>query len=441
MKMKSLLFGVAGAFAITGVQAADLPAAPEPVDYVRICDAFGSGFYYIPGTETCIRVFGRVRADYNYFSGDTPVWSGVPGDAQAWRFRARAYVRMDTRTNTEYGLLRTFFDIWVTNDYRSANGRGWPQVWNPGGPSSARGSVTLFQAFIQFGGLTAGATASFFDTGFGTTYGFFFKAQRSETWTNVLAYTFAFGNGVSASISLEAPGGVFSNPWGRALGSGVHPARLILYDDIQIPDIVANIRVDQGWGSAQFSVIAHHNKSTRNGSPIFTNVDKFGWGANLGVNFNIPSVNANVFIQGAYGKGVVGATQASWDCGPYFLANAGCIDFNPLNGKQTTSWSISGGVGFSFTPQVSMGIEVGYMDHDYGQTFAETLVAGANYLDFTRWDAAVQISYRPVRGLLFGFALEYRDVDFKQTGGIGGVWTPPTDIQDLAALFRIQRDF
>jgi len=41
--------------------------ACQPVEYVRICDAFGTGFYYIPGTETCLQIGGRV--DYgSYFS-------------------------------------------------------------------------------------------------------------------------------------------------------------------------------------------------------------------------------------------------------------------------------------------------------------------------------------------------------------------------------------
>jgi hypothetical protein len=31
------------------------------VEYVRVCDAFGTGFFYIPGTETCLKINGRVR--------------------------------------------------------------------------------------------------------------------------------------------------------------------------------------------------------------------------------------------------------------------------------------------------------------------------------------------------------------------------------------------
>ena len=63
MKIKSLLIGsAADLVAVTGAKAADavVVAEPEPTEYVRVCDAYGSGFFYIPGTETCLRVSGYV---------------------------------------------------------------------------------------------------------------------------------------------------------------------------------------------------------------------------------------------------------------------------------------------------------------------------------------------------------------------------------------------
>ena len=66
MKIKSLLLGSAAAMVVaSGAQAADaIVVEPEPVEYVRICDAYGSGFFYIPGTETCIAFSGFVRSSY-----------------------------------------------------------------------------------------------------------------------------------------------------------------------------------------------------------------------------------------------------------------------------------------------------------------------------------------------------------------------------------------
>ena len=63
MKMvKSLLLGsAAGLFAVAGAQAADLPVKAKAVEYVKICSLYGVGYYYIPGTDTCIKIGGYVR--------------------------------------------------------------------------------------------------------------------------------------------------------------------------------------------------------------------------------------------------------------------------------------------------------------------------------------------------------------------------------------------
>ena len=62
MKMvKSLLLGTAaGMIAVAGAQAADMPVKAKPVEYVKICTLYGAGFYYIPGTDTCIKIGGYV---------------------------------------------------------------------------------------------------------------------------------------------------------------------------------------------------------------------------------------------------------------------------------------------------------------------------------------------------------------------------------------------
>src|SRR5690349_7069758 len=66
MNIKSLLLGSAAALvAVSGARAADavVIAEPEPMEYVRICDTYGAGFYYIPGTETCLKFSGYMRYD------------------------------------------------------------------------------------------------------------------------------------------------------------------------------------------------------------------------------------------------------------------------------------------------------------------------------------------------------------------------------------------
>ena len=116
MKMvKSLILGsAAGLVAMSGAQAADLPVKAKAVEYVRICSLYGAGFYYIPGTDTCIKIGGYVRAEVNYNGGnsDAPFWSGDPGvrDRYVNQYNdlARMALTVDTRTQTEYGVVRTF---------------------------------------------------------------------------------------------------------------------------------------------------------------------------------------------------------------------------------------------------------------------------------------------------------------------------------------------
>ncbi|HVV41347.1 MAG TPA: porin, partial [Nitrobacter sp.] len=62
--MKSLILGsAAGLIAAGGAQAADLPVKAKAVEYVRVCSLYGAGFYYIPGTDTCIKLGGYLRVD------------------------------------------------------------------------------------------------------------------------------------------------------------------------------------------------------------------------------------------------------------------------------------------------------------------------------------------------------------------------------------------
>jgi hypothetical protein len=60
--VKTLLLGTAAGFvAVVGAQAADMPVKAAPVNYVKICSLYGDGFYYIPGTDTCLKLGGYLR--------------------------------------------------------------------------------------------------------------------------------------------------------------------------------------------------------------------------------------------------------------------------------------------------------------------------------------------------------------------------------------------
>src|SRR6266513_3359279 len=122
MTKKRMLLGSAAALtAISSAQAADLPVKAKPVEYVKICSLYGEGFYYIPGTDICLKIGGYVRADYgwNVSGARTPHYSGGAGaqdrSVSPYSTRHRASFNFDSRTQTAYGTLRTYVAVTVDN--------------------------------------------------------------------------------------------------------------------------------------------------------------------------------------------------------------------------------------------------------------------------------------------------------------------------------------
>ena len=102
---------------MSGAQAADLPVKAKAVEYVRICSLYGAGFYYIPGTDTCIKLGGYLRVDTTFNGGDLRpaglVRRSRPGQSlrEHVHRRSRLALTIDTRTATEYGVVRTFCQV------------------------------------------------------------------------------------------------------------------------------------------------------------------------------------------------------------------------------------------------------------------------------------------------------------------------------------------
>ena len=41
----------------------------KPIEYVKVCSIYGAGFFYIPGTDTCIKIGGWVRFEMDFNAG------------------------------------------------------------------------------------------------------------------------------------------------------------------------------------------------------------------------------------------------------------------------------------------------------------------------------------------------------------------------------------
>ena len=312
MKMvKSLLLGsAAGLVAIAGAQAADLPVKAKPVEYVKVCSAYGAGFYYIPGTDICLRVGGYafIETGYNARVGDAYIYTYTIGsdlvlnrDDNRVNYRARGTVILDARSQTAIGTVRTYIAFGA--DYNNNVNGG-----------SVGGNVTAYleRAFIQFAGFTAGFAASFFD--FGAFYSIYALSSIAWNWQPVFAYTAQFGNGLSATIALQdGQAGrikMLSIGGGSFATSGSSTTNT--YGGQEAPDIVANIRVDQAWGSAQVSGALHQlrvNQATANAG--FS--DAWGWAVLGGIEIKTPMIapGDSIMLQGVYSKGAVEYTGIS----------------------------------------------------------------------------------------------------------------------------------
>jgi hypothetical protein len=279
---KSFMLGTAAGFvALTAAQAADLPVKAKAIEYVKVCSAYGAGFWYIPGTDTCIRLGGAIRigTTFNGAAWDVPFFQGGTGGANAYgrnyfATRARFYLNEDTRTNTEYGVVRTYANLLMT--------------WTQGNAAIAGGEpVEIDAAFIQFAGFTFGKAVSEFDPQWalakpiiGTTTGGL-SGSHNDTGINQLAYTATFGNGVSGTISLEdgqpyRDAGLANtsltgtNALIGPFGATVLPTGTYGVNSFQgnaetgdhVPDIVGNLRLDQAWGSLHFGAAAHELHGT-----------------------------------------------------------------------------------------------------------------------------------------------------------------------------------
>jgi hypothetical protein len=355
MKMlRNLLLGTAAGFvAVAAAQAADLESdkAPKSADYVKVCSLYGEGFYQIPGEgDICIRIGATARLDGGFNAdgnGGPFIGSGADArnnriDTRNFLFQGRGTVWFDARQMTQFGVLKAYF----SGGFDASTG------------ASATGTAFWKRGYIGFAGATVGKTQSFFDFLNGAfSYGSYHLGGGSDTYdfgTLLAAYTAEFGLGISATASIEDSGarrnalwdagtnalsiGSFPGPNGTSvIGSTICNSQLVTpdappgiaaanltgcptgdYAANQIPDVVGNLRVDQGWGSAQIAGALHQVRAGSYGNNVsqlvsvgpaeFTGqapADKWGFALMGGAMVHVPTgegdkVWANVvFAQGA----------------------------------------------------------------------------------------------------------------------------------------------
>jgi hypothetical protein len=270
MNIKSLLLGSAAALvAVSGARAADavVVAEPEPVEYVRVCDVYGTGFYYMPGTETCLKVSGYIRYDIGVgedgFLGQQSVdkldllEDRVVDINDTYYKRARAALRLDARTETELGTLRGYMQINFNYDADQGN-LGTIDLDDDGFPDAdlpfveTNEEVAINHAYIELGGFLIGKTDSFFTT-FTDYAGTIINDDLIPYGpfdTHTIQYKFDAGNGFTAGIAVEEGTGtddILVNVDGELVLVNADVYTL----DSFMPHVAAGIGYTGGWGAVK----------------------------------------------------------------------------------------------------------------------------------------------------------------------------------------------
>lgn len=442
---KSILLGSAAALvAVTGAQAADLPVV-EPVDYVKVCDAFGAGFHYIPGTETCLKFSGRVRTEIG-------VQDDQDNDATDSTFlNSNFELVVNASSMTEVGMVVGQFAISGSNE----------------------GAVELGDAWITIGeNILVGRETSRFD--FGGGYGMYDGAYVDEG-INQFTFIMPFGNGVSFTLGLEngkdrrvgntyaaASGAVWIDPAASVPASSADTYALAAndlvtpfaagsdgYGGMQIPEIVASLRISQGWGSAQVSGALHEIRNLNNGTgsgtlaaPVYNGASavtpaiatganitqtingagietdtEFGFAIQAGVELNVGSMT-KVKVVGGYADGALHYVGGAAVNG---LVGAGTVNdysVNATGGIVTNdAWYALAGLEHAFGGGLTASVNGAYHEFDMVGDY---------------WYASANLAYEVVENLTATVGGSYQEFDPDAAG---------PDVDSWQAKLRIQRDF
>jgi Porin subfamily len=373
-------------------RAADLPARQAaPIEYVRICDAYGAGFFFIPGTDTCLKFGGLVMAELrgfdpsysisgtNFYANGAPhLGTGfVPSASQysnarsrdAFSFAALGRVELDTRTPSPWGALRSFVrvDAYYGSGQQAATGSlgSLSNTFNTtAGTSAPRETTILNKAFIQFAGLTAGYAQSMFDF-YANAYNYS-NLRGSDATVALLAYTVTFGDGFSATLSAEdqasrraAIGSTIASTTAAPITVGGISSTSFQAQPAgsRVPEIVGNLRLDQPWGAVQLSAAAHQVDASLFGAPALTTPpttyafpaltsNSYGFAVQGGLKLNADYISPGdkFWLQAAYEKGAY-----SYIAGDNLGFNYGAVNQNRYPGDGFTPISYSGS---GWNPQI-----------------------------------------------------------------------------------------
>ena len=321
MKYKTLLLGTAAVFAVaTGARAADLAVA-ESVEYVKVCDAYGEGFFYIPGSDTCLKISGTMDVWAQYDSvafHEGTVTKSDGEDDLNWLFQTEADVTFQAKSMTDWGMLTSVINF-----------RG----------DSANGVVATIwaeRAYVTLGGFTAGLLESQYDGVNGEIpFGIIGGGNFDGDDTDLVQFSWTTKTGpIGFTFSIEDP--------------NYYPGPATPFEEVSpIPGFEAHTYT----GNYPALIVSIF------GNP--TGATGFGWSGNFGVVDTTAGTGygtkwtANYKGPGGFQFGIMGGVSNG--AGAFYGANLTPDEFGP-----GTYWMVEGSAGFVLSSAASLWFLGGY---------------------------------------------------------------------------------
>jgi hypothetical protein len=407
-----------------------------PVEYVKVCPSYGPGFFYIPGTQTCIRVGGSATFQGYVASKYTQGAGAASTHSDTINSEAEARMFFDVRDNTEFGLLRTFVRIqWIRSSGSDDNSGSQPrrgQWFNSGGTTGYTRLQTGFQAsnaYVQLGGFLAGRTESFAGPSLSAVQATI--TQPSNGRVNQLAYTASLSDGMSLTAAVEDAAEIREGIYGWTTAGQSYLTADIIPNNV--PDVVASFDVAQAWGTFKLAGVWHHV----NVSPLDSASSKEGFAVTAYSKINLPMLAAgdNIQLLASYGQGAAGRvlgnlttnTNASNSSGGQGNAQWAVYDGAVIGSSGTaasaagpnklvlsTAYNIGAQFQHFFTPTVSSYLGGSFGKITYGNQVKGSVgasVASSVPRDGDMWGGELGLIWTPISGLEINPSIAYRKQD------------------------------
>ncbi|ODT17574.1 MAG: hypothetical protein ABS35_25535 [Kaistia sp. SCN 65-12] len=378
-------------------QAADLTVA-EPVDYVKVCDAFGTGFFYSPGTDTCIKIGGYVKFGTS-FGGNSDLpnvnFNNLYPDSNWGNFFTEVSIQATASSVTEFGNLTGFIDMRAKTGNTTGSDTTLTDYIN-----ASTNSAYVDSAYLELGPLKAGYFTSLFDFGRGyNDTGMF----GSDSTVDHIQLTYAVnGFGLAISVEDSRDRGQLAN---GLIAGGVFPGYDVETDNV--PDIVGAITYASGIFSAKLAAAYTNQAVTEDFANSILDGDS-GWAVGGGLEIALDSFSAGdrFFVSAAYGDnansytGIAGGTSVAGFVGPYLSGVAAAAP--------GTSWSALASYKHVWTPQLWSSLSGGYASFD-GSDWVDDI-------DVDAWRVGFTTAYTPVAGLDLVADVFYTDINVDDAG-------------------------